>query len=332
MDINVIVAGLVILIVVAIVALGIRIVQQSEVVVIERLGKYKKTLTSGVNLIIPFVDRPRSVMWRYVTEDPLGRRITLRQREKIDLRETLYDFAKQTVITADNVNIEINALLYFQITDPPRAVYEIANLPEAIEKLTQTSLRNVVGGMLLDETLTSRDAINLKLRAILDEATDKWGVKINRVEIQEIVPPEDIRAAMEKQMRAERDRRAAILTAEGQKQAAILQAEGEREASIKRAEGEKQAAILEAEGAAQARIVQAEAEARAIGLIHAALGAGAEQTARFLISTKYLDQLRAIAGTDGKSRLVFMPYEAAGMISSVGSLRELFQGDPGKQD
>lgn len=313
------------LLVVVVGAMGVRIVQQSEVVVIERLGKYNRVLTSGVNFVIPFIDQPREIIWRYVQEDLDGTTVyRLQRRRRIDLRESVYDFPKQNVITSDNVNIEISALLYFQITDPPRAVYEIQNLPDAIEKLTQTSLRNVVGGMDLDHTLTSRDVINAKLRAILDEATDKWGVKINRVEIQEITPPTDIRAAMEKQMRAERDRRATILEAEGQKQSAILKAEGQREAAITMAEGAKQSEILQAQGEAAARIAVAEAESQAITLIQRALGDQAEQTARYLVSMRYIEQLRGMLGTAGGGKIVFMPYEASGLISSVGAVRELF--------
>ena len=177
---------------------------------------------------------------------------------RIDLREKVYDFPRQNVITKDNVTISINALLYFQIVDPKSAVYEIQNLPDAIEKLTQTTLRNLVGQIDLDETLVSRDKINQELRTILDEATDKWGVKVTRVELQDIIPPVEIQTAMEKQMKAERDRRAAILEAEGLKKSAILKAEGEKESAINIAEGVKQSAILKAEGVAQARIVEAD--------------------------------------------------------------------------
>ncbi|RMD99806.1 MAG: paraslipin, partial [Calditrichaeota bacterium] len=221
-------------------AKGLIIVKQAEVVIVERLGKYHSTLTSGVNIIWPFLDRPRKINWRFVRTDVNGRTIVIqREVDRIDLRETVYDFPRQNVITKDNVGIEINALLYFQITDPIKSVYEISNLPDAIEKLTQTTLRNVIGELDLDQTLVSRDTINRKLRNILDEATDKWGVKINRVELQDITPPEDVRTAMEKQMKAERDKRAAILEAEGRKRAAILEAEGTREAAIRKAEGEK---------------------------------------------------------------------------------------------
>ena len=224
---------------------GFKIVQQSEVVIVERLGKYNRTLSSGINIIWPIIDKPREITWRYVIESVDGNKsIRFGQKKKIDLRETVYDFPKQNVITKDNVNIQINALLYFQIMDPVKSVYEIENLPDAIEKLTQTTLRNVIGELELDESLSSRDTINSKLRSILDDATNKWGVKVNRVELQDIAPPEDIMQAMEKQMRAERDRRAAVLQAEGLKESKILEAEGVMESEIKKAEGEKRSKIL----------------------------------------------------------------------------------------
>jgi regulator of protease activity HflC (stomatin/prohibitin superfamily) len=201
--------------VIALVVMGFRIVQQSETMVIERLGRFDRTLNSGINIIWPIIDQPRKIMWRYLKEETNGKSVIQKLNvTRIDLRETVYDFPKQSVITKDNVVTEINAILYFQITDPVKAVYEIANLPDAIEKLTQTTLRNVIGEMDLDETLTSRDIINSKLRNVLDDATHKWGVKVNRVELQDINPPHDIRDAMEKQMRAERDKRAKILEAE----------------------------------------------------------------------------------------------------------------------
>src|SRR2546430_738624 len=194
---------------VVIVSKGIRIVQQAQTMIIERLGRYHKTLGSGVNLVIPILDRPREIDWRFSRQLPSGQTLVQRYKtDRIDLREAVYDFPSQSVITKDNVVTEINALIYYQVTDPVRAVYEIANLPDAIEKLTQTTLRNVIGEMDLDETLASRDTINSKLRAILDDATNKWGVKVNRVELQDISPPRDIKDAMEKQMRAERERRA----------------------------------------------------------------------------------------------------------------------------
>jgi regulator of protease activity HflC (stomatin/prohibitin superfamily) len=217
---------------------GVRIVRQSEAMIIERLGKYRTTLNAGINIIIPIVDRPRDIAWRVIAQRPDGMKITqYKMKERVDLRETVFDFPKQGVITKDNVVTEINALIYFQIIDPIKAVYEINNLPNAIEKLTQTTLRNVIGELELDECLTSRDTVNMKLRAILDEATNKWGVKVNRVELQDINPPVDIKEAMEKQMRAERTRRAQIIEAEGTKRAAILEAEGQKGADINEAEG-----------------------------------------------------------------------------------------------
>src|SRR5437660_3507139 len=250
---------------ISIVARGIRIVQQAQTMIIERLGKYHRTLSSGVNLVVPFIDKPRAIDWHQVIVNEAGESFARHFRtDKIDLRETVYVFPRQNVITKDNVVVEIDALIYSQITDPVRATYEIANLPDAIEKLTQTTLRNVIGEMDLDQTLGSRDVINSKLRAILDEATNKWGVKVNRVELQDISPPRDIKDAMEKQMRAERDRRATILTAEADKQSKILEAEGTKQAAINKAEGDKQARILGAEAEASARLPVAEAEAEAI--------------------------------------------------------------------
>ncbi|MDZ7267309.1 MAG: SPFH/Band 7/PHB domain protein [candidate division KSB1 bacterium] len=312
--------------VIALVIRGLRIVQQAEVVIIERLGKYHTTLTSGINIIWPFFDKPRKIVWRFLVPGAGGETSTyvLREMDRIDLRETVYDFPRQNVITADNVLIEINALLYFQITDPIKAVYEINNLPDAIEKLTQTSLRNIIGELTLDQTLTSRDTINQKLRILLDEATDKWGVRINRVELQDIMPPPDIRIAMEKQMRAERDRRAVILEAEGQKRAVILQAEGKREAQIAEAEGSKQSEILRADGEAAAIQRVANAEAEAIRAITKAVGEGGADPTKYLIALKYLETLKQIAGNT-TNKVVFLPFEATGVLSSLGGIKELLQ-------
>lgn len=324
-------AGLIVLLafvifIVIFIAKGFVTIQQAETMVIERLGRYYKTLDSGINIIWPIFDRPREIEWRSVTEDHAGNRIIRKQRvTRIDLQETVYDFPRQNVITKDNVVTEINALLYFQITDPVRAVYEIANLPEAIEKLTQTTLRNVIGEMDLDETLSSRDTINQKLRAILDEATDKWGVKVNRVELQDINPPRDIRDAMEKQMRAERDRRAAILEAEGLKQAKILEAEGIREAEINKAEGLRQAKVLVAAGEAEARVRIADAESQALGLITRALAGIPGDPAQYLIALRYLESLKEmVSGKDNK--IIYLPYEATGILSSLGGIRDLLEG------
>jgi regulator of protease activity HflC (stomatin/prohibitin superfamily) len=251
--------------------------------------------------------------------------VAFRKRPRIDLRETVYDFPKQNVITRDNVGTEINALLYFQITDPVKALYEIENLPLAIEKLTQTTLRNVIGELDLDETLTSRDTINSKLRVILDDATNKWGVKVNRVELQDINPPKDIRDAMEKQMRAERDRRAKILEAEGLKQAQILEAEGFKMAEINRAEGNKTAQILNAEGEAAARIQVAEAEAEAIRKVSEAVASKNGDPMNYLIAIRYIETLKDI--TSGQNnKIVYMPYEATGVLSSVGGIKDMLTG------
>lgn len=318
------------LFVIVIVGKGIRIVHQAQTMLIERLGKYHRTLPSGINWIMPFLDQPRKIDWHTVVTTPAGDTYSRRHRTtKIDLRETVYVFPRQNVITKDNVVVEIDALIYFQITDPVRAVYEIANLPDAIEKLTQTTLRNVIGEMDLDQTLSSRDTINTKLRAILDEATHKWGGKVTRVELRDINPPRDIRDAMEKQMRAERDRRAAILTAEGDKQARILEAEGIRQAEINKAEGQKQAAILEAEGAAQARVKVAEAEAEAVAKVTAAIQQSGGNPAQYLIAVRYIEALKEmVSGQNNK--VVYLPYEATGVLSSLGGIRELLAGAPDK--
>ncbi|MBR2525444.1 SPFH/Band 7/PHB domain protein, partial [bacterium] len=213
---------------------------------------------------------------------------------------------------------------YFQIVDSKSAVYEITNLIDAIEKLTQTNLRNLVGQLDLDETLISRDKINHELRQILDEATNKWGVKVNRVELQDINPPADIQAAMEKQMKAEREKRAIILESEGQKQAAILKAQGEKEAAINKAEGEKQASILRADGIAKARVLEAEGEKQAIDLIINAIGEKGKPD-QYLIAMKYLETLKGItAGQNNK--IVYMPYEATGILSSVDGIKQMFEG------
>jgi regulator of protease activity HflC (stomatin/prohibitin superfamily) len=301
---------------------GIKIVQQSETIIIERLGKYQSTLKSGLNIIIPFIDKPREIIWRYSTEGPLGNVLIRYVKEnRIDLREAVYDFPKQNVITRDNIVTEINALIYFQIMDPIRAVYEIANLPQAIEKLTQTSLRNVIGEMDLDDTLSSRDTINTKLQEILDDATNKWGVKVNRVELQDINPPMDIREAMEKQMRAERDKRATILEAEGTKQAQVLEAQGKRDADISIAEGEKKSTILVAQGDAEARVAVANAEAEAIKVVTEAIDKTGDPV-NYLIAMKYLESLKEM--TSGKdNKVVYMPYEATGILSSVGGIKDL---------
>ena len=292
---------------------GLVVVKQAQVIIIERLGKYNRTLSSGLHIIWPVIDKARQINWRYVKTDFKGNKfVQIKNETKIDLRETVYDFPRQNVITADNVSIEIDALLYFQITDPTKAVYEIANLPQAIEKLTQTTLRNVIGELDLDKTLTSRDTINSKLRDILDEATDKWGVKVNRVELQDINPPAEIKTAMEKQMRAERDRRAKILEAEGEKRSAILVAEGDREAKIKRAEGE-----------ARAKVLVAEAEAKAISQVATAVEKTGTDPAQYLLAVKYIKAFNEIVQKEDKT--VVIPYEASAMLGSIKALEKVFK-------
>ena len=293
------------------------IIPQSETKIIERLGRYYATLKPGINLIIPFIDRAKEIV--------VLNRGRYAYSNSIDLREQVYDFPKQNVITKDNVQTEINALLYFQIVDPFKAVYEISNLPNAIEKLTQTTLRNIIGELELDETLTSRDTINTKLRAVLDDATDKWGVKVNRVELQDITPPSSVLNAMEKQMQAERNKRAQILTSEGEKAADILASEGEKTAMINRAEAAKQQAILTAEGEAQARIRKAEAEAIAIEKITEAVGKSSNP-ANYLLAQKYIQMLEQLAQGD-KTKTVYLPFEATNVMGSIGGIKELFKSE-----
>ena len=263
---------------------GIKIVSQSETMIVERLGKYNRTLNAGINVILPIVEQAKETIVRRQNG-------AMARTSRIDMREQVYDFDKQSVITKDNVMTEINALLYFQIVDPVKAVYEIQNLPMAIEKLTQTTLRNVVGEMELDETLTSRDTINSKLRTVLDDATNKWGVKVNRVELQDITPPESIRRTMELQMQAERNRRAEILRAEGE---------------------------------AQAKVLQAEAEARAIRQITEAVSnhKGADPV-NYLLAVKYVEALKEVAGGQ-QNKTVYLPYEASNLLGSLAGIKDLF--------
>ncbi len=302
---------------------NIKIIQQAEVMLIERFGKYVRTLTPGnIHFLIPFIETPRGIYTRTTYRGADGRTYNgTILHDRIDLRESVFDFPRQNVITKDNVSIGINALIYYQIVDAVSAVYQIQNLPEAIEKLTQTTLRNIIGELDLDETLVSRDTINSKLRVILDAATEKWGVKVNRVELQDIIPPTDIQAAMEKQMKAERERRAVILEAEGKKQAAILEAQGLKEAAINKAEGAKKSAILIAEGQAEARVRQAEGEATAIHNITDAIK-GNGQPDKYLIATRYIDTLKYMV--DGKdNKVIYMPYEATGVLSSIDGIKEM---------
>jgi len=326
MNTGLIVVGAVALVAIVIVRSTIVVVRQAQTMVIERLGKYSRSLSSGINLIMPFFDQPRAIDWHSVISLPNGETLTRRYRSTtIDLRESVYVFPRQNVITKDNVVVEIDALIYFQVTDPVRAAYEIANLPDAIEKLTQTTLRNVIGELDLDQVLSSREHINTKLREILDDATHKWGAKVGRVELKDINPPRDIRDAMEKQMRAERDRRAAILTAEGSKQSAILEAEGIRQSEINKAEGVKQARILQADAEAAARLKVAEAEAMAIERITQAIKGTGGDPARYLIAIRYLEALKEmVSGQNNK--VIYMPYEATGVLASLGGIREMLVG------
>ena len=312
--------GLLALIVIVLVSAGVKVVPQSETRVIERLGRFHAVLPPGLNIIWPFIDKPKVVY----TRSMVGNYARIVSTSVIDLREQVYDFPSQQVITKDNVTTEINALIYFQIVDPKKSVYEIENLPNAIEKLTQTSLRNVIGELELDETLTSRDTINSKLQAILDEATNKWGVKVNRVELQDITPPESVRVAMEKQMQAERNRRAEILNAEGEKKSLILRSEGEKQSQINQAEAIKQAEILRAEGESRAKVLVAEAEAEAIRRVTAAIKESQTDPATYMLAMKYIETLKEMTSGQG-NKTVYVPYEASGVLGSIGSIKELFK-------
>lgn len=295
----------------------IRIVPQATVMMIERLGKFDRIATSGLNIITPFLDRPRGVYWASFRHG----------LTQIDMREQFTDLAPQPVITRDNVTIMVDSIIYWQITDPVKSVYEVNDLVGGIIQLTITAMRNVIGELDLDHALTSRDTINSRLRGTLDEATHKWGVKVTRVELRNINPPEDVRITMEKQMTAERNRRALVLQAEGEKQAAITRAEGEKQAAITRAEGEKTSAILQAEGAAQARLTAARAEAESIRQIADGITGGQGNPAQYLITMKYIESLREMARAQN-SKVVFMPVETSSVLSSVGAFREIF-GDAG---
>jgi regulator of protease activity HflC (stomatin/prohibitin superfamily) len=304
----------------------IKIVPQATVMLIERLGRFSRVATSGLNVIVPFLDKPRGVYWTNVRPGLAS----------IDLREQYIDLPPQPVITRDNVTIHVDSVVYWQITDPIKAVYEVADLIGAIVQLTITGMRAVIGDMDLDHTLSQRDQINAKLRIGLDEATDKWGVKVTRVDVKNISPPEDVRVTMEKQMTAERTRRALVLQAEGEKQAAITRAEGEKSAAVTRAEGAKQAAILAAEGAAQARLRNAEAEAEAIAQV-ARVMQDHGNPAQYLITQRYIESLRDMSGSQN-SKVIFMPVETSTMLSSVGMIKEMFtesadkrSGDGGQQ-
>ena len=317
-----VIVGIIALIAIIYVLVGFTIVQQSETRVVERLGKYDRTLQSGINFILPIIDRARPIYSRYERNSIDGTIVVTRLSDKIDLREQVYDFPKQSVITKDNVTTTINALLYFQIVEPVKAVYEIDNLPNAIEKLTQTTLRNVIGELELDETLTSRDTINSKLRAVLDDATNKWGVKVNRVELQDITPPESVRRSMEQQMQAERERRAKVLEARGEKESMILKSEGEKESQINQAEAERQTQILKAQGEADARVLQATAEAEAIRKVAEAIASTKTDPATYMLVSRYIETLKEMA-TGQDSKLVYLPYESSNLMSALGAMTDL---------
>lgn len=289
----------------------VKIVPQSSVLLIERLGRFNRVAQSGLNIIVPFFETPRAVYW-------LNSRPGI---TSIDLREQFIDLPPQPVITRDNVTINVDSVVYWMITDPIKSVYEINDLVGSLVQLTITGMRSVMGEMDLDHTLSSRDQINSKLRLILDEATDKWGVKVTRVDVKNISPPEDVRLTMEKQMTAERNRRALILQAEGEKQAAITRAEGEKQASITRSEGERESAILQADGAAQARLKAAGADAQAIAQIAQAVG-NTEQTTQYLITSRYIESLRDMTRTQN-AKVIFMPMETSTMLSSIGAIKEV---------
>ncbi len=285
---------IIILLVIVFLVTNIRIVQQAKAVVVERLGAYKATWGVGLHFKIPFIERIAKT---------------------VSLKEQVVDFPPQPVITKDNVTMQIDTVIYFQITDPKMYTYGVEHPLTAIENLTATTLRNIIGDLELDQTLTSRDIINGKMRAILDEATDPWGIKVNRVELKNIIPPREIQDAMEKQMKAERERREAILKAEGEKKSAILLAEGEKESAILRADAQKQAHILEAEGEAQAILQVQQATAEGIRLLNEA---GASEA---VIQLKALEAFAAAA--DGKATKIIIPSEIQSLAGLAASFKEL---------
>jgi regulator of protease activity HflC (stomatin/prohibitin superfamily) len=297
-----------------------KIVGQAEVMVIERLGRFHRLARSGFNVLIPFIERPKSIDVRYFEADVSGvKRIAAGSTTRIDLREQVLNFPSQPVITKDNVTIDIDAVLYYRVADPQKATYAVQNLPYALETLTRTTLRNIVGEMELDQTLASRDQINKRMREVIEEAAVSWGVDVTRVELQAIEPPRDIQQSMELQMRAERERRAAVTNAEASKRAAILEAEGLRESQVRKAEGEKEAAILRAQGLAEARLAMADAEAEALRRVAASLPEGS--ASMYLLGLKYLEALPRLA--EGRGSTIFLPTEATGVMGALGGIREL---------
>ncbi|MEO3795624.1 SPFH domain-containing protein [Nonomuraea sp. B10E15] len=278
------------------VARTIRIIPQATAAIIERLGRYHRTLTPGLNLVVPFIDRIKDL---------------------IDLREQVVSFPPQPVITSDNLVVSIDTVIYFQVTNPKAATYEIANFLTGVEQLTVTTLRNVVGGMDLERTLTSREDINTALRGVLDEATGKWGIRVNRVELKAIDPPASIQDSMEKQMRADRDKRAAVLAAEGQRQASILAAEGDKQASVLRARGEAEAAVLRAQADAEAQAMRAKGQADAIGMVFRAIHEGKPD--QQLLAYQYLQTLPEIAKGEA-NKIWIVPSEMGKALENLGGL------------
>ena len=297
---------IILLVIVVIIALKtIKIVKQAEVYIIERLGKFHKVADAGLTIIIPFFDHVRSV---------------------VSLKQQTMDIPPQGVITKDNVTITIDTVVFYKITDPAKAVYEIQNLKKGIEYLAITTIRDIVGKMDLDDTFSSRDAINDKLRVILDEATDQWGCKVDRVEIKDITPPPDIRDAMEKQMNAERNKRALILQAEGERQSAITLAEGKKEAAILEAEAEKEAKIRRAAGEAEAIKQVAEAKAEEIQMVYEAMMKAKKK--KKLVQLKSLETLKEVAKE--KTNKVLIPFEATNTLRSLGAIKEVFKEEKKK--
>lgn len=319
--------GALIVVLGAVIIPSIKVIGQAEVIVVERFGRFHRVARSGLNFLIPFVERARTLDVRYFESDVAGKkRVTSGSTARIDLREQVLNFPSQPVITKDNVTIDIDAVVYYRVADPQKATYAVQNLPYALETLTRTTLRNIVGEMELDQTLGSRDMINKRMREVIEDASVGWGVDVTRVELQAIEPPRDIQQSMELVMRAERERRAAVTNAEAGKRAAILEAEGQREAQVRKAEGEKEAAILRAEGLAAARLAMAQAEAEAIQRITTALPEG--QAAMYLLGLKYLEALPAI--TQGKGTTIFLPAEATGVMGALGGMRELLRSTAGQ--
>jgi regulator of protease activity HflC (stomatin/prohibitin superfamily) len=285
---------------------GIKIIRPFERGVVERLGKYHATAEPGLRLILPFIDR----------------------LVRVDMREAVIDVPPQEVITSDNVVVSVDAVVYYEATDPRRLTYNITNFILAVVKLAQTNLRNVIGDMQLDDALTSRDTINTRLREILDDATDKWGTRVVRVEIQRIDPPGDVMASMHEQMKAERTRRAVVTEAQGAREAAITRAEGDKQAAILSAEGLKQSQVLEAEGARDAAIAIADGEGKAIERVYKAIHAG--NPTPDLIAVKYLEALQQVA--NGRATKIFLPTEATALLGALGGMKEMLEQATGASD